>query len=232
MLTTVALLLLLGVSAARADDEIGLSADGSSWTDGLDEPLFDPDVRWVPGDSRTETFFVRNQGPTGAAMTIEARSADRDELLADDEIALRARAAGGTWVPLQNGAASARLTDAVIERGGVVRVDVNATFDPASSNQSQVKRLALDFRVVLADAVGTDGEGDADADGGGGGDIDVDSDSDGGAGADAGSSGGEATGALPDTGASTSRWILLLGTASVVAGAIALRRRDDTKEHA
>ncbi len=202
-----AALLVLGPSLAHAADEIGLSADGSSWSAGLDDPLFDPDVRWVPGDSRTASFFVRNQGPSGAAMTIEARSADRDQLIADDDIDLRARADGGEWVDLRNGVASRRLTDRAITRGGVVRVDVNAVFDPASTNQSQVKRLALDFSVALADAAGSGGG--ADADGG--------ADGDGG-----GPGSGDTPAALPDTGAGTTRTVVLVALAAVVGGIGAL----------
>lgn len=213
---------LLGASVAYASGEIGVSADGTSWSSGLDGPLFDPDARWVPGDSRTETFYVRNQGPTGASMTIEARSTDEDDLLADDEIDLRARADGGAWVDLRNGAASAELTDDVIEQDGVVRVDVNASFDPTSSNRSQVRRLALDLRVRLADAAGTDGESDADADGGADADLD-------GSGVDADldpPEGEEAAGALPGTGTTTEGWILLLGAALVLGGtSLVVRRR-------
>ncbi|KQO38261.1 LPXTG cell wall anchor domain-containing protein [Aeromicrobium sp. Leaf245] len=213
---------LLGASVAYAADEIGLSDDGVTWSSGLDAPLFDPDVRWVPGDSRTESFYVRNEGPSGASLTIEARSADEDDLLADDDIDLRARADGGAWVELRNGVASARLTEREIEQDGVVQVDVNATFDPTSTNRSQVRRLALDLRVRLADAAGTDGESDADADGGADADLD-------GSGVDADldpPEGEEAAGALPGTGTTTEGWILLLGAALVLGGtSLVVRRR-------
>jgi LPXTG-motif cell wall-anchored protein len=214
---------LLGASVAYAADEIGLSDDGVTWSSGLDAPLFDPDVRWVPGDSRTESFFVRNEGPSGASLTIVARSADEDDLLSDDHIDLRARADGGAWVELRNGVASTRLNEREIEQDGVVEVDVNATFDPTSTNRSQVRRLALDLRVRLADAAGTDGESDADADGGADADLD-------GSGVDADldpPAREEATGALPGTGTTTEQWILLLGAALVLAGtSLAVRRRD------
>ncbi|RYY50067.1 MAG: hypothetical protein EON53_03430 [Actinomycetales bacterium] len=228
---------LLGASVAYASGEIGVSEDGTSWSSGLDGPLFDPDVRWVPGDSRTKTFYVRNQGPTGASMTIEARSTDEDDLLADDEIDLRARADGGAWVDLRNGAASAELTDDAIEQDGVVRVDVNASFDPASSNRSQTARVALDFRVHLADAVGSDGESDADADGGADADLDagsgVDADLDGGSGVDAEldlPAAGDSNGALPGTGAPADRWVVLGGAGLLLLGVALVRRRREQGE--
>lgn len=224
---------LLGASVAYASGEIGLSEDGASWSSGLDGPLFDPDARWVPGDSRTETFYVRNQGPTGASMTIEARSTDEDDLLADDEIDLRARADGGAWVDLRNGAASTELNDDAIEQDGVVRVDVNASFDPASSNRSQTARVALDFRVHLADAVGSDGESDADAEGGADAGSGVDADLDGGSGVDAEldlPAAGDSNGALPGTGAITDRWVVLGGAAFLLLGVALVRRRREPGE--
>ncbi|RZI86994.1 MAG: LPXTG cell wall anchor domain-containing protein [Microbacterium sp.] len=228
LLAVVLVSLALGASSAAAADEIGISEDGTSWGAGLDEPLFDPAVRWVPGDSRTESFFVRNQGPSGASMTIEARSADRDDLLEDDEIDLRARVAGGRWVELRNGVASTRLTDREIAEGGVVEVDVNARFDPSSTNQSQVKRLALDFRVRLSDAAGADGESDADADGG----ADADADADG-SGVDADLDlpvAGVADGTLPDTGTTTDRWLLVIAGSLVLTGATLLARRRELEK--
>ncbi len=156
-------LLLLGSASAHAADEIGLSRDGITWASELPGGLFDDASRWVPGDSETESFYVRNQGPTDAVMVIEARSADSDELLSNDDIELRARVDGGTWVDLENGAPSKSLSQQRMGEDDEVHVEVNATFDPASSNQSQSKTLDLTFTVTLADALQA-GEGDSDND--------------------------------------------------------------------
>ena len=148
-----AALAVLAPSTAQAADEIGFSNDGVTWSSSLPNPVFDPAFRWVPGDSRTASFFVRNDGPSTALMTIEARSADTDELLAVDDIDLQARVVGGSWVAIENGIASGPLTQGSIARGDVVQIQVNATFDPNSSNQSQTKRLPLSFTVTLTDAL-------------------------------------------------------------------------------
>lgn len=148
-----AALAVLAPSTAQAADEIGFSNDGVTWSSSLPNPVFDPAFRWVPGDSRTASFFVRNDGPSTALMTIEARSADTDELLAVDDIDLQARVVGGSWVAIENGIASGPLTQGSIARGDVVQIQVNATFDPNSSNQSQSKRLPLSFTVTLTDAL-------------------------------------------------------------------------------
>jgi len=140
------------VTPAYAADDVGLSVDGSRWASSLHTPLFDQHFRWIPGDDETASFYVRNQGPSRALLTIAVRSADTDELLANDDIALRARVAPGAWVDLDNGVPSASLTEQSIARGGVVRVDVNAVFDPASTNRSQTKQMTLALDVTLTDS--------------------------------------------------------------------------------
>ena len=188
---------------AVAADEIGLSNDGVRWGSTLSDPIFDPNFRWVPGDDEIASFYVRNQGPTGAAMTIEARSADTDKLLSNDDIALSARVDGGSWVELKNGVASKRLTSRSITRGDVVRVDVNAVFDAQSTNRSQVKELALNFRVTLQDwraANGGSGEGDSDSEGRGD------------------------TGSLPAAGAQVTAWSVAAVLGLVLLGSLIVAR--------
>lgn len=138
-------------AAAAADDEIGLSRDGVSWSDGLQEPLFHPDRRWVPGDVDTVTFFVRNQGPSGSLLVLEVGGVNGDDELLGD-IALEARAAGGEWVPVHDGSPSRPLTAQALEQGDSERVDVRAVFDPASSDSSQELAVRLRLDVRLSDA--------------------------------------------------------------------------------
>jgi len=191
----VAALTTLISSSAIAADEVGLSNDGTTWGSTLAHPLFDPSIRWVPGDDETASFYVRNQGPTRALMTIEARSADTDELLSNDDIALKARAAGGAWVDLENGVPTADLAGGSIASGGVVKVDVNAVFDWQSPNRSQSKTLPLTFRVTLTDSL-------EDVPGGGSEDE-----------------------ALPGTGSSFTVWQVVMAGLLIGFGIALLRRR-------
>jgi len=146
------LLVLLAPTAAWAAPEIGLSLDGQTFSEQLAMPLFEPGMRWVPGDDETRTFFVRNQGPSGATMTIEALTPGGDPVLESD-IALSARVDGGPWVPLDPAVAATDLTVQPVEVGQVATVDVRAVFDPASTNQTQQRELPLTLRVTLAEAV-------------------------------------------------------------------------------
>lgn len=144
---------LLGgvLTPAWAADEIGLSHDGERWADTLTEPLFDADTIWVPGDSRTVSFYVRNEAESNALLTTTVRTDDADNLVSNDHIALRARA-GGTWFDLRNGEPSEELTDASIRPGSPVKVEVEAQFDPRSSNASQAGSVDLRFEVRLTEA--------------------------------------------------------------------------------
>jgi LPXTG-motif cell wall-anchored protein len=188
---------------ARAEEEIGLSLDGRHWRSELTAPLFDPAARWVPGSRETRSFFVRNQGPTGARMSIEVRSRDSGRLLPDHDIGLTVRAAGGPWAALENGQPVATLLRGALVRDERVRVDVRVVFDRASTNQSQVRRLPLTFHVRLVGA---------------GADADVPDD-----GPDA----------LPDTGSLVEPWIVWLGAVLIGGGlalVLAARRREADDE--
>ena len=188
--------LVLGSASAQAADEIGLSRDGVTWAPTLPGGLFDDAFRWVPGDYETESFYVRNQGPTDAVMVIEARSADSDELLSNEDIDLRARVDNGSWVDLENGAPSTSLSQQRIGPDGVVHVNVNAAFDPDSTNQSQSKNLDLTFRVTLVDAAAVGDEDDSD------------------------------NGLLPDTGAPISGWLIIAAGVMLSLGARLVRGRE------
>ncbi|MGB9012597.1 MAG: hypothetical protein WCB95_07040 [Aeromicrobium sp.] len=190
---------MLSAAPAHAADEISLSRDGITWYESLPDTLFSESMRWVPGDSQIETFYVRNDGPGGALFTITARRAGSPELVSNDDIALRARVDGGSWVSLINGMPSENMTKQNIKRGDVARVDVNATFDPASSNQTQRTTLAAVFTVALA---GTPERNES-----------------------AGGSGDVGRGALlPGVGSRVSAWLLVAASAMLALGVRFVRR--------
>ena len=56
----VSAVLTAGAGAARANDEVGLSLDGQTWTSELGVPLR-PAHALVPGDIETRSFWVRNR---------------------------------------------------------------------------------------------------------------------------------------------------------------------------
>lgn len=144
-------------SAFADGSELGLSRDGVHWFDSLSKPIFDEDFRWVPGDSQTTTFYVRNQASSSAELRLQVQGSGDPELLSADDIHLEARAAGGPWIELQNGIDSKRLHESVVGAGTSVPVEVRATFDAASTNQSQMRAVELRLVVTLSQSLNDDG---------------------------------------------------------------------------
>lgn len=190
------LLLVWSPLPAQAADEIGLSRDGVTWVDELSVPLFEPERRWVPGDDETRSFWIRNKGPSGAEMTVEAWSSSGDTVLAAD-VALSARVDGGPWQSLALQRRSTNLTVEPLGVGRGARVDLRATFDPASVNQTQRLVLPLTLRITLAEAFADRGRGP----------------------------GTDHGGLLPGTGATLGWMALLLALALVLVGAHVVRGR-------
>lgn len=138
----------VGAPAGAASQPVRLSTDGRVWAPDLTAPLFDPSVRWVPGDVRTATFWVRNAGPSRGSLTITANVHD-DALLADGAISLRMRADGGAWKAVGPGTAASlgRLA-----RGARARIEIVASFGWPSGNDTQRKLLRFDLDVRLSGA--------------------------------------------------------------------------------
>lgn len=203
-----AILFCLAASAAQASDEFHVSWDGDVWSEQLSEPLFEPTVRWVPGDFEVEVFYVRNQAEGGATLTIAVTAVDRDHLMVYEDIRLSARLASGDWVDLEHTEENFRLNNDELPAGEVSKVEVRAYFDSNSPNRSQNKELALNFRVILSDAqVAIENPEAPRADD------------------------EESTGPLPQTGTSGLHWfILAAGTAIGVGMAVlGIRKREESK---
>ncbi|WP_229051186.1 LPXTG cell wall anchor domain-containing protein [Aeromicrobium sp. Leaf350] len=197
------LLALLWVTPAHAADEIGVSVDGSTWMPAITAPLFDPAMRWIPGDDETRTFYVRAQGPSAATMSIEALTPAGDPFLESD-IDLSVRVDGGAWVALDPAQVAQDLTVRPVPVGDVVTVDVRAFFDPASTNVTQARQLPLQFRITLAEAFPSD----------------------------ANPAGNAGSGSLPTTGAQVGLDLFLLGLLTCAAGgAVLAARRKGEEQH-
>lgn len=197
----ITLLLSLAPTSAHAADELGVSWDGQSWSGSLSGSLFDPSVRWVPGDVRTNAFHVRNQASDAGNLTIWVEGRDEDRLLRDGDIHLSAKVGSESWVPLARTGTQFRLNSDELSVGDSRKVEVRASFDPVSTNASQHEELALRFQVTLADARAN-----------GGGDDPVDSTDD-------------SDGLLPNTGAPGVGWLVVAAGAAIGVGLALMKRR-------
>lgn len=201
-LVAAVVVLLVGLGPASADEpggvELGLSRDGVTWSPTLAEPLFDPGVRWVPGDVRTERFYVRNQATSRGAMTVTVRSVRRDALLETRTLSVAARSGDGEWRAV-DGPSLVPIVDAdLVASGAAVPVDVRVTMDSDAPNRTMVLGTDLEFTVQLADArsvPGGSGDGASGEDG------------------------------LGDSGASVAAWMVLVGALAVFGGTTLLLAR-------
>ncbi len=158
---------VVGAAApASADDEIGLSRDGVSWTRQLDAPLFDDAFLWVPGDVEEESFLVRNDGPSDGELVVDVVAEDPDGLLASDAFLLEARVGTGEWVEVNVGTTD--LTPAVLDvpEGQRSRVTVRGTFAPETTDHMD-EIAPFRVRVTLSEDGDVGGEDDDDGEVGG-----------------------------------------------------------------
>lgn len=224
-----AVLLLLGLAGPASADGIGLSNDGAHFGDGLAGPLFDPDVRWVPGDERTARFWVRNDATQAGALRLTMTDDGVRSLLATGDVTVSARAAGTGWTSVDSTGTRVLVDDTVVPPRGRRWVDVRVAFDPASGNESQGRLLDLGLEVSLTQssavlAPGAPATGDSDAAATGS----VAPAGDTAAGPAPATSGG----LLPDTGTAVTPALLLLGALLCAAGftLLAARRRSEDDE--
>jgi len=212
------LLPVLVAAPAAAADEVRVSADGRAWTSDLGRPLFDPAHRWVPGEERTETFWVRNDGEGPGTLRIGAVVRDLDGLDAGGWVDVSMRVDDGGWVALEPGERTARFGS--MAQGTSEQVDVRAAFRPESGNDTMRQALEFDFEVFLA------GDGLPDQPGASAG-PDVPS-----TGGDRGDSTAEAGGPLlPDTGAPAGLgWLAALAALCLGAGIALLARRRERED--
>lgn len=213
-LLLLALLALLLVPApADAAGQVVVSADGQTWTPSLTTPLFDPAVRWVPGDARTATFHVGNRAADAGTLALVVTADDAHALIARDDITLAVRRGSGPWVDVRTDGQPHRLAGGDLAAGADTRLAIRATFAPASRNLSQLRSLPLSFDVVLSESTTTVSPPTDPGHGG---------------------SGGHG-GLLPDTGG-VELWVLLAGLLLLALGAIVVRtatfppRKDDDEQ--
>lgn len=211
--TCVSTAIVLTATPAVAADEIGLSSDGVAWSSSLSQPLFDPAFRWVPGDSETASFWVRNQSDDDALLDIAILGTSVDSLMETGDLSVTVAAAGGGGGSTTTTGRHELLSSRAVRPGQTERIDVTVAIDPDATNQSQVKALDLQFEVRLTQDDGTSGgpDGGDDADHGDGDDD-----------------GDDRNGFLPGTGGSAP-WLMPAGLLGIVVGLLAVavtRRRD------
>lgn len=145
-------LLLIGAPPVYAAPGIGLSHDAVTWSERLAHPLFDAEIRWVPGDRRTQRFYVRNETTAQAHLEVDVMSTGVDALLSTDDLRIDARVAQGPWQPIGRGDQVLLAADQ-IAAAEVWPVDVRVHFVASSTNASQRLPFDLELQVRLVEPV-------------------------------------------------------------------------------
>ena len=206
---------VLGLAVpATAAGHLQLSSNGVTWGNNLSAPLFDPVFRWVPGDSQTASFYIRNQTGQDAVLDLIMLPAQYGDLMKSGDLTVSGQVDGGTWV----GATSADnshflITSAPVPGKAVRKINIRIDFAGSSSNATQNRQVGLAFDVALTQAKAivlapTQGGGH-------------------GSGA-----GGKNPNSLPNTGNDVSPLMILLAVLLCAGGAAlaVLSQRDGTKE--
>lgn len=128
-------------------DAVALSLDGRFWAQDLTDPLFDEDLRWVPGDRRQASFFVRNSGQSDAelfvAIDVEGRVGSAAHAAVD--LALHDGETEVDTVAYGSGVALGRIRE-----GAVKQVDVSALFRGDAGNETMEQYLHFRLTVTLS----------------------------------------------------------------------------------
>ncbi|RNL79192.1 LPXTG cell wall anchor domain-containing protein [Nocardioides marmorisolisilvae] len=198
MIAAATALIGLGVPPASAAGELGLSPDGVTWGDALPGPLFDPALRWVPGDSEVRTFYVRNQSSDDGVLDVTLLTGPVESLIDTGDLSISAKVGNGDYTSAATAGDHQLVKQVVVAAGAVRKLSVKVDFDPASTNSSQQLRLDFRFKVSLSQ--------DTTA---------VQPPSNGGGGNNNGNGG---HGDLPGTGTVVTPTMLLLGALLVAAG--------------
>ena len=148
---------LLGVvagSPAHADPQrlmLGLGQTGP-FTESLSTPLFTG--TYVPGTA-TSTFYVKNESPSTTRATIALVPKEAvNELERSLSFSATVGGQSGTAVPLhqdrKKNQCRALVTGPTVAPGGVQRVDVTMTIDPALSRAAMNQSASFTFVVTLS----------------------------------------------------------------------------------
>ena len=216
LVSTLGLLGLVATGPAHAAGELGLSPDGVTWSSALPGPIFDPAMRWVPGDVETGVFYVRNQSTDPGVLDLTMLASQVTDLIDTGDLTVAARVGAGDWTTVGTAGPHELIAPTQVPAGAVRRIAVRVTFDPASDNQSQDKALDLRFRVRLSQDSSVSGP--EQPQGGGGTGVDAPGP-------------GNGDNDLPNTGSGIHPWMFLVSGLSIALGVV-LARRSSKKEEA
>ena len=143
--------------AAEAADEVSVSADGTTWSSTLSNPLFGSMTGLVPQGSRSATLWVRNSSPTDVDLRITLDSITWTDLDYAEALTAGATAVGATGSTLQvSTAESCRmlLTGLTLQPGESIPVTITLELGDLTGNTGQNATVAMSLGVVVYESGG------------------------------------------------------------------------------
>lgn len=110
--------------------------------------LFDPAVRWVPGDQRTADLTLHNPTSADRRLSVAVRAPRPGGWVSRGAVTLSARVDGGRWIALDHQVPGALGRGPVLPAGETRQVQVRAQVHPWAGNRTRDERV-LQFALSL-----------------------------------------------------------------------------------
>ncbi|MET4047978.1 hypothetical protein BJD99_17805 [Rhodococcus sp. 1163] len=133
-LATLACVLLIGAGPSRPVPSVSYSSDAESWTRTLSDPLFDNDIRWVPGDRRSTELHVSNDTDDDGRLVlfVESRNPALREMLT---------------LSVEGGDQAVRCTHISVPAHETLLVETTLELNVEASNETQSATAGIDLLV-------------------------------------------------------------------------------------
>ncbi len=156
VVAALAVAVVLAVAApmtAHAAGTIRVSSDGVTFGPTYSGVLFAGIAKIVPGDSQTEVFYVRNDGPDDGYLRLTLRDFSGDALLADGlTVSAGVPAHAGSAVTLSKATPCWVLNEGIfLAAGSTVAITAGLKFDAESGNPTQNSTANFDIGINLTD---------------------------------------------------------------------------------
>jgi LPXTG-motif cell wall-anchored protein len=106
-------------------------------------------VKWVPGDVRTATVYVKNNDDLRGLLDVDLLGDHVGDLLDSGDIHVTASAGNGTSGVASDGSERRILSNATVDGGDVIPVAVTVSFDFSSPNATQLRSTDIRLRFTL-----------------------------------------------------------------------------------
>lgn len=160
VVVTVALALLsVPAPALAAEGDLLVSTDGVTYSADNTLPVFPDSWRFVPGDSESQSVWVRNAADTAGTLRIDLIDPRSDDMVFASHLAIAATPEGEPLTPVgfdvgvANGACTVLGIAQTVAPYESVRIDIAAAVSTALTGQEGVRaKTSFALRATLVDA--------------------------------------------------------------------------------